>query len=584
MINRKIFIHLLLSAFLMALMPVIGHADFKKTKIAVLDFDLKGDSFTTEDMGGIVAEWFTTSLVQDGRFEVVERALLQKIVEEQKLGMTGLIDETSSTEIGKILGVKIIITGSVLQFGENIEVNARIINVRTGSIVAAENVRSNTNENLRAVIEQLTKQIVKNFPLTGYVVKIRDKNVLIDLGAASGLQVGMEFIVFKEGEVIKHPKTGEVLQVEQIRTGLIKITDIGGNIATAEVLSEESGQKILYGQLVQSVRRTAEPPQQTATHALAQSGVTADTIQKPKFHPAANGYTREPTPPGERDNLASGGFGPALIPLPEGTYMMGSNSFAEKPQHFVKIDKSVLMMTTEVTFEEFEKFCLDTGRPLPDDGGWGRQDRPVINVTWQDAQDYAKWLSAQTGATYRLPFENEWEWAAGSGKGTTYPWGNDFKQEMANCRNCSEASKERKTVPTRSYPPKHFGYHDMIGNVWEWVQDCWNECFKGAPETQAARSFSGRCGNYTIRGGAWNSPLRQVTVTARLGIWANTKSNYIGFRLVKDPFNLTLLKPDDQQSQTTAYSSTSSSRKNKSATRKDTITTRSTVNWDEDEK
>lgn len=537
---RKTLNVITLVLLLLALPTPPLFADFKKTKIAVLDFELRGDSFKTSGMGGIVAEWFTTTLVQDGRFEVVERALLQKIIEEQKLGMTGLIDETSSTQLGKILGVKTIITGSVLQIGETIDVNARIINVKTGSIVAAENIRVDSKDNLKQVIQTLTGRIVKNFPLTGYIVKKRDKEVLIDLGAASGLQLGMEFIVFKEGEVIKHPRTGEVLEVEQIRTGKIKITEIGANIATAEVTEENSDAAIKYGQLVQSIRKLqTAPPDDGQTTAKEELSTTES---KPAVDETASsavesttGYTRQEFTEGQRDNLASGGQGPAVLPLQSGTYMMGSNRFSEKPQHFVNIKHPVFLMTTEVTFEDYEKYCIESGQPFPDNSGWEGGDRPVINVSWQEAQDYAAWLTEQTGILYRLPTEAEWEWAAGAGTGTTYPWGNNFKKEMANCKTCGASEDKRQTTPVRSFPPNKNGFYDMVGNVWEWVEDCWVENYNNAPDDQSAREISGRCGNYTVRGGAWNSPSRQIAITSRLGIWAQTKSNYIGFRLVKDP-------------------------------------------------
>lgn len=528
--------------FAFVILATSSSADFKKTKIAVLDFELRGDSFTTKDMGGIVAEWFTTSMVQDGRFEVVERALLRKIVEEQKLGMTGLIDESSSAQLGKILGVKTIISGSVLQFQDTIEVNARIINVNTGSIVAAENIRSSTSENLKEVIELLTTRIVKNFPLTGYVVKKRGDSVLIDLGATSSLQLGMEFIVFKEGEVIKHPKTGEVLEVEQIHTGKVKITEISTNTATAEIISEEPGQKIVYGQLVQSVRKQEAPAEKSAPQFTEQK-IAEKTKDKPDQQALPGQETpaesaREQGPAGERDTLASGGQGPPFLPLPTGTFMMGSSHFPEKPAHYVNIDKPVQMMMTEVTFEDFEKFCIETGFPFPDDSRWGRKDRPVINVTWNDAQAYAKWLTEQTGITYRLPFETEWEWAAGAGSGTIYAWGNSLLQDMANCKGCGAIGEKQQTSPVKSFRPNKSGLFDMTGNVWEWVQDCWAENYADAPDNQSPRKYSGKCGNYTIRGGAWNSKEKQITVTSRLGIWVDTKSNYIGFRLVRDPNNL----------------------------------------------
>ena len=521
-------------------------ADFKKTKIAVLDFEQRGDAFKTQDMGGIVAEWFTTAMVKDGRFQVVERALLKQIIEEQKLGMSGLIDQGSTAQLGKILGVKTIISGSVLLFQEYVEVNARIINVNTGSIVAAENLRSANPEKLKEAIENLTAKIVKNFPLTGYIVKKRESTVLIDLGASGGLHPGMEFIVFKEGEAIKHPKTGEVLDVEQIRTGKIKVVEIGANTATAEILEVEPNQEIRYGQLVQSIRKLDAPTEEKAdTPAVTPpAAAPVETALKPTAasptaakppETATDGYQRSEFLPGERDNLAAGGQGPALLPLPTGTFMMGSERFSEKPVHFVKIERPVWMTVTEITFEEYEKFCLETSAPLPDDTNWGKKDRPVINVSWNDARAYARWLSKQTGFTYRLPSESEWEWAAGAGSGTLYTWGNSFKPDLANCRTCLSGGQSNHTLPTRSFPANKFGFHDMAGNVWEWVEDCWVDNYNNASEDQSPRKISGKCSNYTIRGGGWNSPERQVGVTTRLGVLGDTRSNYIGFRLVQDP-------------------------------------------------
>lgn len=529
-------------------------ADFKKTKIAVLDFEQRGDAFKTQDMGGIVAEWFTTAMVKDGRFQVVERALLKQIIEEQKLGMSGLIDQGSTAQLGKILGVKTIISGSVLLFQDYVEVNARIINVNTGSIVAAENLRSANPEKLKEAIENLTAKIVKNFPLTGYIVKKRQSTVLIDLGASGGLHPDMEFIVFKEGEAIKHPKTGEVLDVEQIRTGKIRIVEIGANTATAEILEVEPNQEIRYGQLVQSIRRLDTPPEERADTPAVTSPAAApvEAALKPAAaspasakppETATDGYQRSEFLPGERDNLASGGQGPALLPLPTGTFMMGSERFSEKPVHFVKIERPVWMMVTEVTFEEYEKFSLETGAAFPDDTNWGKKDRPVINVSWNDARAYARWLSKQTGFTYRLPSESEWEWAAGAGSGTLYTWGNSFKPDLANCRTCLSGGQSNHTLPTRSFPANKFGFHDMAGNVWEWVEDCWVDNYNNASEDQSPRKISGKCSNYTIRGGGWNSPERQVGVTTRLGVLGDTRSNYIGFRLVKDPHQA--IHPDE---------------------------------------
>lgn len=262
--------------FLIALvvlgLPIFAKADSVKPKIAVLDFELCGDKFTTNGLGSMVAEWFVTSLVKDGRFDVIERALLQKILTEQKLGETGVLDDSSASKIGKILGVKIIITGSVLNLGKTLEINSRIINVEDGTIIAAENIKCPSGAELQRVVEDLTGQMVKSFPLTGYVVK-KDKNtVIIDLGKGAGVQPGMEFVVFKEGNTINHPKTGEVLDVEHVHTGRIKVSQIHGNVAEATILKEEAD-GIEYGQQVNSIqsKKTTSPRSAAETNTASKN-------------------------------------------------------------------------------------------------------------------------------------------------------------------------------------------------------------------------------------------------------------------------------------------------------------------------
>lgn len=231
--------------------PTSAHSDFQRTKIAVLDFEVIGDKVENGSIGTMVSEWFITSIVKTGRFDVVERALMKKIIEEQKLSATGVIDEHSATKIGKILGVKAIVTGSVLNLKDKLEVNSRLINVENGSIIAAESICSESEGDIRSIVEQLTVKIINNFPLTGYIVKKMSKTVIIDLGSDSGLATGTEFTVFKEGEVIKHPKTGEVLNIAQVITGQIRIQKIDSNTAEGEIIDEEGG-GIEYGHQIKS--------------------------------------------------------------------------------------------------------------------------------------------------------------------------------------------------------------------------------------------------------------------------------------------------------------------------------------------
>lgn len=261
----KRFITSLLTLFILLLLFQTAYAagEFRKTKIAVLDFQLQGDGFETQDMGVIVAEWFITALVKAGRFEVIERGLIQKLMEEQKLSMTGLVDAKTATKIGQFLGVKTIISGSVMKLQNVIEINSRIIDVETASIIAAENVKSTTAVKLQDLVVQMSEKIIKNFPLEGYIVNKTDSKVTIDLGRVAGVREGMEFSVYKEGKIIKHPKTGAVIDVQRIETGRIVITEVRDKIADGKVIQEETPGSISYGHFVSTMISTLQPVQKS---------------------------------------------------------------------------------------------------------------------------------------------------------------------------------------------------------------------------------------------------------------------------------------------------------------------------------
>jgi TolB-like protein len=248
---RKILC-LFISLMLLSFIPHIATAEFKKTKIAVLDFQLQGEDFQTEDMGIIVAEWLITALVQEGRFDVIERRLLEKIIQEQKLTMTGIVDQKSATKLGKLLGVKVIISGSVLKLQNSLEVNARIIDVESASIIAAESVQGSSASSLEELIGQMAKKISKDFPLEGYVVHRDGNAITLDLGKRAGVKLGMRFIVFREGNIIKHPKTGEILDIEKNETGLIEVTSVLDKISKAVIVEEKEPGAIKYSQMIKS--------------------------------------------------------------------------------------------------------------------------------------------------------------------------------------------------------------------------------------------------------------------------------------------------------------------------------------------
>ncbi len=259
-------------------------AKSKKVRIAVLDFQVQGEVRESADMGKIVAEWLITALVQEGRFDVIERRLLKKVLEEQKMGVTGLVDESSASKLGKVLGAKIVISGSVMAFHKVMEVNARIIEVESSSIIAAENVKSSNTAKLEDLVVRMAEKIIKDFPLEGYIV-VRDADkILIDLGKRTGVKPGMRFIVFKEGLPIKHPKTGEILDIQKIQMGSIEIAEVKRNTSDAVIIEETTPNAIASGQLVKSmtqagprVRPRRQKQQAYAFKALPLTGASLDS-------------------------------------------------------------------------------------------------------------------------------------------------------------------------------------------------------------------------------------------------------------------------------------------------------------------
>ncbi len=266
------------------ILPFTVFADFNKTKIAILDFQLQGDHFPNEDMGAIVAEWFTTAMVQEGRFDVVERQMLRKVLHKQKLAVTGVVDASSATQIGKLLGVKVIISGSVMKLGDTTEINARIIDVKNGSIIAAENIKGEDSTQLQDLVGQMARKIIKNFPLEGYIVNRNDESVTLDLGLRTGVRRGMRFIVYKEGQVIKHPKTGEILEVERKQTGVIVITRVMQNICKATIVEEKDPGSIDYGQLVKSLVDTGEKVASLTINTRPQNATVRILNIGPRYH------------------------------------------------------------------------------------------------------------------------------------------------------------------------------------------------------------------------------------------------------------------------------------------------------------
>ena len=248
-----------------------------------------------------------------------------------------------------------------------------------------------------------------------------------------------------------------------------------------------------------------------------------------------------PAPEVFRDPLKSDGEGPQMVVLPTGSFRMGSPSgetdrvSAEGPVRTVTIGKRIAMGRYEVTFAEYNRFAEATSRTKPYDWDWGRGTRPVTDVSQTDAKAYATWLSAQTGKTYRLPSESEWEYAARAGTETAYSWGNEIGVNRANCDGCGSEWDGEQTAPVGRFAANAFGLFDMHGNVWEWVEDCWHDNYKGAPTDGSA--WTTNCddsGWAVVRGGSWFDGPWDLRSAARGRFRPSDRDFDVGFRLVQD--------------------------------------------------
>jgi len=228
---------------------------------------------------------------------------------------------------------------------------------------------------------------------------------------------------------------------------------------------------------------------------------------------------------------------PEMVNIPGGKFQMGCVSGKrcpsnENPVHQVTI-ASFKLGKYEVTFEEYDVFVKATNRAVPGDTH-GRGKRPVKNVSWGDAGAYAKWLSKQTGQPFRLPTESEWEYAARSG-GKEDEWaGTSNEKELGDFAWYTENSDEQAQEVGKK-KANGLGLHDMSGNVWEWVEDCWHKNYQGAPEDGSAwlEAGGGNCGLRRVRGGAWNNSPGNLRASFRNWNTAVNRYDFLGFRLAQ---------------------------------------------------
>ncbi|MFO1320762.1 MAG: formylglycine-generating enzyme family protein [Burkholderiales bacterium] len=245
---------------------------------------------------------------------------------------------------------------------------------------------------------------------------------------------------------------------------------------------------------------------------------------------------------------------PEVVVLPIGAFTMGSvedesgRDEDEGPAHIVTVASPFAMGKFEVTFAEWDACTAAGACERVEDDGWGRGRRPVINVGFDQAHAYARWLAAKTGQSYRLPMEAEWEYGARAGTKTSHYWGHGIDEACTQANVYDTGSDEKyrfgwgvfrcsdgfiETAPVGSFPANAFGLHDVLGNVWEWTEDCYTPGYVGAPTDGSART-DGSCHKRVSRGGGWNIYPAWVRSAYRYGLEPARRSNNLGFRIVRD--------------------------------------------------
>jgi formylglycine-generating enzyme required for sulfatase activity len=240
---------------------------------------------------------------------------------------------------------------------------------------------------------------------------------------------------------------------------------------------------------------------------------------------------------------------PEMIVVPGGEFLMGSperergRGKDEGPQHKVVFARPFAVGRYEVTFAQWDACVGESGcTHKPGDEGWGRGRRPVINVSWPDAQQFVAWLTKKTGKPYRLLSEAEWEYAARAASkladdpppfstGATV----NYKQANYDANFVYNGGRmgvyRQKTLDVGSLPKNAFGLYDMHGNVWEWVEDCYHDSYTGAPTDGSA--VGGTCTLRILRGGAWNYQPQYLRSAYRYATAPAVRMENAGFRVAR---------------------------------------------------
>ncbi|MFM0056330.1 SUMF1/EgtB/PvdO family nonheme iron enzyme [Paraburkholderia phytofirmans] len=268
---------------------------------------------------------------------------------------------------------------------------------------------------------------------------------------------------------------------------------------------------------------SAPPPKPAPSAAPPAAPPAAAVAQKPVTHAPVAGESRDCA------------TCPIMIAVPAGSFSMGSSTDdpSEKPVHHVTIAAPFAIGKYEVTVDQWNAcVAANACQKLTPESNTNKA-APARDLSWDDAQQYVKWLSKTTGKPYRLPTEAEWEYADRGGTTTAYWWGDQMRKGNANCKDCGDPWHKEGPEAAGSFAPNPLGLYDMNGSVWEWTADCWHNTYQGAPADGHAWDTPG-CDMRVIRGGSWREGGGYMLSATRFKYSAGVRQSQDGFRVVKD--------------------------------------------------
>jgi formylglycine-generating enzyme required for sulfatase activity/uncharacterized caspase-like protein len=334
----------------------------------------------------------------------------------------------------------------------------------------------------------------------------------------------MDYIVVTTANIRQEPSAKSKRLGELKKGSTVHVTGQVSGTNWYQVKSATGVMGFVFGDLLQKPAPKPKPPTTPAPR----------TVSKPLAAPIA-----EPKQAATPTAHKSGGIRdcpacPEMLVLPAGTFTMGETrgDQSEKPAHKVSIKRPFAIGKYEVTTGQWNE-CVKAGACSYKAAKAGPAENfPVRDISWNDAQEYVRWLSQITKQKYRLPTEAEWEYSARANTQTRFWWGDKVGTGNANCKDCGGKWDRSAPAEVDAYPPNPFGIYGANGGVWEWVNDCWHKSYKGAP-TVGSSWDKPDCRENVIRGGSWRNDATYIHSASRFKYDSNVRYLLNGFRVAK---------------------------------------------------